>query len=435
VAIGVSGVRQIFLDGLRACCAIIVLCCTAFSARAQCDADSVVPDLPFLTESSVWARPAGFGHASQAVGADVSALQNNPATLSLLRRIESAGSIVRSSSEVTIGSLGVTRLATTSATRINGLAIAYPFPVYRGSFVVGASFEQPIAFDTRTIRETPFGSSSTITERVTESGGLRIYRVGAAVDVAREVSVGATAFYERGPARRSREVTASTAGSTVTDMLETRTTGSAWGATLGALFRLSPYARLGTTITLPRHLTFRGTGRDEDGSFRLTDQEFRLPAFAAAGVAITPPSVILAADVSLTDWSELEYNADPVFGRVLYRDENAYRAAADIRAGVEWWVPATLLRLRAGFQSTPLRVRFLPDVASESSCAVYVPVDLARDRRAISAGLGYLIAEGFTLDVAWVGESYEREARSPVPHALSETRTDSRVTVSAAFRL
>ncbi len=413
---------------------LAMLALAAPAARAQC-ADSTVPDLPFLTESSVWARPAGLGHASIAVGADASALQNNPATLALVRRIEVAGSLSRSSSDISITSLGTTRDASTSGTRVSGLAVAYPFPVYRGSFVFGASYEQPVAFDTRTVRVTQITPETTVQDRVSEVGGLRIYRVGAAVDVAREVSMGGSIFYERGPSRRMREVSVTTGGAVASDFLETRTTGSTFGATLGALFRLSRYARAGTSITLPRHLTFRGTGRDGEGQFRLTDQEFRLPATLAAGIAMTPPSIIIAADVSFTDWTELEYNADPIFGRVLYRDQDAYKATSDLRAGIEWWVPRSLLRLRAGYESTPLRVRFLPDVADTGDCTVYVPVDAMKDRSAVSLGAGYLVADAFTIDAAWTHESYEREALSPTPGAFRENRSDDRVIVSVAFRL
>jgi long-subunit fatty acid transport protein len=414
-------------------------------ATAQgCGADTLpVPDLPFLHETGLWAREAGMGDAHLAVGSDASSLHDNPAGLALIRRIEMSASVQQNTLDVTTASFGTSRMQSTTATSLSTAAVAYPFPVYRGSFVVAVSYERPIGFDLRSLRVGTRPSSDgdvTETDRVVEEGGVRMYRAGFAVDVAREVSVGASGFLIGGSDRRTHTAEATLGGvSGPQIVLETSTNVRGYGGTVGALFRLSPYARLGTAVELPRHVNFKGTGRDTSESFALVPQKFRLPFTFSAGLAVTPPYAILAADIAYTNWSELQYDADPIFGRVTFRDQDAYKATTDVRVGAELLVPHTLLRLRAGYQSTPLPLQFLPDLSDESGCLVYAPVQNTQSRHAVTLGVGYLIADAFTVDLAWVRESFSRhtvqESQPSTSPAFEEERTSRRLFGTVAFRL
>jgi len=354
--------------------------------------------------------------------------------------VEISGGLSQASIATDTQSFGTTSSITTTSTSLSSLAAAYPFPVYRGSFVVAAAYERPVGFDLLTLRAgTKPDPSGAITEsdRVDETGGLRMYRVGVAADVAREVSIGGSAFVIGGSDVRSHSATAERNGTVESTIEQTDTHASGIGATVGSLFRLSPYSRLGLAVELPRHVTFKGTGTIDGESFVIEPQKFRLPYVFSAGLAITPPYAIVAADIAYTNWNELDY-----FGRIIYRDQFAYRSTTDVRLGAEVLVPHTLLRVRAGYQRSPLPLTLLADLtAASDTCAhtVYAPLDNTTNRHAVTLGAGYLIAEAFTLDVAWVNESFTRrttrEAEVTSAPSFIEDRTTHRLFASVAFRL
>lgn len=429
--------------------AVLCLSLAASSARAQGQSCDVVPDLPFLRESALWARQTGMANASIAVGADISALHDNPAGLALIRRVEMAGNLNSSSSTVDLTAFGTTRSGTSRSMAINALAAAYPFPVYRGSLVVAGSYERPIGFSRLTVRSgvrPDPGAGTLIDERREESGGIHQLRAGAATDISREVAVGAsiTLSYARDTQTDVLDSTRVGSGVPATNLIDEtlRTHAFGFGGNVGTLIRLSPYARVGATVATPRKLRFVGRGTDATGGFELVPQTFTLPMTVAGGIALTPHYAILAADVSYTDWSQLTYDASPCTGRLYYHLAPGYKAATDIRVGAEVWVPGSLLRLRAGWQSAPLAVAFLrdPTVAEIRPAPAYAPVEIVKDRRAWSVGAGYLIQGAYTLDVAYLSESYVRQtSRELQPWsggtALRESTHQHQIVASVAFRI
>ena len=73
---------------VRSCPIILSIALLALphrSVRAQtCAPDTLIPDLPFLHETGLWAREVGMGNAHVAVGTDVSSIHDNPAGLALV---------------------------------------------------------------------------------------------------------------------------------------------------------------------------------------------------------------------------------------------------------------------------------------------------------------------------------------------------------------
>lgn len=410
--------------------------------RAQsCD---VVPDLPFLHESALWARQTGMGGAGIAVGSDVSALHDNPAALALVRRVEIAGNLSASSTTTALTAFGTLREGTSRSTTINGLAAAYPFPVYRGSLVVAGAYERPVGFNRlvlRVDRRPDPGGDILDTVRRDESGGIHQLRAGVAVDVAREVAVGASLLlaYAR-DTQSTFAIAARAAAPALADTTEEsyRIRSIGVGGSLGTVVRLSPYARVGATITMPRRLRFTGRGIDRTGGFELEPQTFTLPLSLAGGVAFTPRHIIVAADLAYTDWSQLTYDAAPCAGRVYYRLADGYKATTDMRLGAEVWVPGSLLRVRGGWQSAPLAVNFLSDpTASRNS---YAPIQVLKNRRAWSVGMGYLIQGAYSLDVAYLAESYARQTTQEAQpwsggSVLVESTRQHQIVASVAFRI
>ncbi len=429
--------RRVFLP----LCALWV---TLFPVAALAQSCDVVPDLPFLHESALWARQGGMGAAGIAVGSDVSALHDNPAALALLRRVEMAGNINAASTTTELTAFGTPASGTSRSTAINALAVAYPFPVYRGSLVIAGAYERPVGFNKLTVRmdrrPDPAGDILDVVRR-DESGGLHQVRVGAAVDVAREVAIGASLLLAYARDTQSLFATATRADNpagteTTEETFRTRALGI--GGSVGTLVRISPSARAGATITVPRKLRFTGTGLDRHGSFTLEPQTFTLPMTLAGGLAVTPRNIILAADIAYTDWSQLTYDAAPCTGRVYYHLADGYKASTEIRVGAEVWVPHTLLRVRGGWQSAPLAVAFLGDPTSDANG--YAPVEMVKDRHAWSAGLGYLIQGAYTIDLAYIAENYTRRTTQEARpwsggSALVEATQQHQIVASVAFRI
>jgi hypothetical protein len=123
---------------------------TTLTASAQVGV--ILPELPFTTKVGIGARAAGMGFAYGAVSEDGSSLFYNPAGLAQIRRIEVSGGLLHDSQsrEVSFntasdgfpGTGNSTQKADSRTTQISHLSVAYPFPTYRGSLVLGLAYQR-----------------------------------------------------------------------------------------------------------------------------------------------------------------------------------------------------------------------------------------------------------------------------------------------------
>lgn len=456
------GAARIVLAGLFLC----GVSATAFSAE-------VLPELPFTARHGVGARAAGMGFAHMAVAEDGSALLYNPAGLAQIKRIEMSGGLLHEAQDRTVGfntasggfpGTGIQEETTdTGSTQFGHLSLAYPFPTYRGSLVMGLAFQRVASLKSDYFRDgilrAPQGDVTGLyeTESFTETGGVNLWTAGVAGDVSPNLSLGASVSFIQGSTHQDFQVGRyfgeTTAGEPVVEATDEFLYGEVREADLtgvtgsvGALARMSEYARLGVIIDFPQRYEYEGTL-----SWRLEDQEkidretydftdtITLPFSFGAGVALTPPGFLIAADARLTDWAQIDFE-----GPVRSKDrEDAYRSTVDLNIGAEYQLPFHPTRIRAGWARQPLPYKLVPSTlyftfvpddgnANTSDDASYWLRDydeasVKTERNFFTLGAGTLVDNTVTLDVAWVHGLFERSG-GPITEKWTTNRIFGTVT-------
>ncbi len=396
-------------------------------------------ELPLMAPLPVGARAIGMGGAGLAVVDDASAGLVNPAGLTRLRRIELGGGLARSAMTVDGEAFGAGFETDLSGTDLTALRAAYPFPTFRGSFVLALTGERVYDFDSDFVAGYSgsfTGTDGNIVEQAEAfeaDGVLMSWNFAAGMEASENVALGATVSYLSG-SYDQRFAWAADAGDmppdydgTVGYASDATSDVSGFRATLGSLFYVNEMLSAAIVVQSPVTLSFDGTIREElewyDGQ---TDQqvvyfedEVTLPFSFAAGAAFMPTDlVVLAGDVRYTDWSETDY-AGRVFldeDGLLESRRTAYEEVIDVMVGAEIIVPTWPLRLRAGYMSRPV---------------AYQGLDIDSDRSYVTLGVGILVDTVFSLDVAWMGGGFER---SGPDFDYSETRDENAIVVEAAYR-
>lgn len=432
-------------------------CAVPSASLAQFPEDALRFATPGL---GVGARALGMGNAYTGVANDYSALFWNPAGLAQIEHGEFSFGLSHMIYKDQSTFLATPQSYTNNSTALNSLGLVFPVPVTRGSlvfafgynrqsnFTTGVSFEafnptssilQTYNRDGSPVNGDPSGVAwelyladtvrnaqrqriyySPIINRVTqlgkvlEGGGLNNWSVGGAMDIAKNVAVGASVNYSSGTYKYdrtykeqdNRNIYSSTvAGSplqfdqfTQDDMVESDLSG--FNAKLGLLYRVPDRFRLGINVKSPSVLqvkeTFGSTYKayfdngdvvapdaiTENGSY-----DVLTPWVISAGASVILSNLVLAGDVEYTDWSQLEFrnaNADVL---ALNKDmKDLFRGTVNYRAGAEYDITQAGVRIRGGFIYNPSA--FKGD-----------PTDF--DQKYYTAGLGFLLSESTMIDVAF----------------------------------
>jgi long-subunit fatty acid transport protein len=402
-------------------------------------------ELPLMKPLSGGARAVGMGGAGLAVVDDASAALMNPAGLTRLRRIELSGGLSRSASTIDGSAFGSDFGTDLTGTDLTALRVAYPFPTFRGSFVLALSGEQVYDFGTDFVvgySDSFSGTEGLIVDQAEAfeaDGGVMSWNLAAAIEASENVSLGVAVSYLSGTYDQrfvwvaDDEDTPSEYDGSVRYESDATSDVSGFRATLGSLFYVNESVTCALVARTPVTLSFDGTIREEiewydgqtDQQVVVFEDEVTLPFSFSAGVAVTPPAgtaaadlVVLAADVTYTDWSETDY-AGRVFleeGGLLESRRTAYDEALDVNLGIEVIVPTWPLRLRAGYMSRPV---------------AYQGLDIDSDRSYFTLGAGLLVDTIFSIDVAWLKGGYER---SGPDFDYSEATDESAFIVEAAYR-
>jgi long-subunit fatty acid transport protein len=159
------------------------------------------------------------------------------------------------------------------------------------------------------------------------------------------------------------------------------------------------------------------------------------------GIAVTPRNLLLAMDVKVTDWTQIEFE-----GPIRSQDrENAYRSTVDFNVGLEYQLSFHPVRVRAGFSSQPLPYKlepdeidftFVPDDGNSSTSddrsfftRSYPEADVRTDRTFLTLGFGTLVDNSVSLDVAYIHGQFDRSGS-----AISEKWTTNRIFGTVSFR-
>jgi hypothetical protein len=436
------------------CLLAVVLVLTWHPVYAQYPEDALRLGTPGY---GVGGRALGMGNAYSGVASDYSALFWNPAGLAQMRYGEFSFGLsylgVRDTSTF-FGSQGSSK---NNATNLNTLGLVFPVPTQRGSLVFAFGYSRENNF-TGGVNFTGFNPNSSIiqssapnggyypddlsgniayqlfladidtlrgtwispiTNRVNQSGvvaergGLNNWSFGGAVDIAKDVSIGATLSYVTGSYQYERNYEESDPTNvhsvfpydfkrlTLSEYIDDDIWG--WSGKFGVMFRSSGALRFGLTAKTPTAFTVReswtslsrsyfdnGDVRPTKGPFDASgnsEYDVHTPWVFGGGVSLSLGILLLSGDADYTDWTQLEFaHANDEILAWNREMSKIFRDTWNARAGAELEIPSTPIRLRGGFiyNSSPYK----DDPASF-------------DQKFITGGLGILFGGSTMIDFAY----------------------------------
>lgn len=430
-----------------------VLLMLALPATSPADSGFVAPlgEIPLTNTHPTGARAAGMGFVSLAIADDATAITSNPAALARLNRVELSGGFRRSALTIDGEMAGSGFNTELSGTDFTSLRFAYPFPTFRGSLVFGLSAERIYDFAADRLAaysdeiewdEDPGNPQTGLwasEEDYIADGGITALSAACAVDVSPTISLGATVSYLTGDYAKDWNwdiyddygVSDRYTDVHMTEQYDADISGVR--ATLGGLFYVTDELSVGVAIDTPTTLTFDGTARSRlelvtaapestvvsDWSVYFSEK-VTLPFVFRGGVAYTPLDfIVVGADVSYTDWSEMDYE-----GRITDTDEGSgvlqrralYDEKVGFGMGAEVTVPSWPLRVRGGYVHRPI---------------AYNGLEVTSERSYFTLGAGILIDTVLAIDVAWMKGTFER---SDDEYAYDESVDDSAIVLEATYR-
>jgi long-subunit fatty acid transport protein len=383
----------------------------------------------------VGARALGMGGAHIAVSSDATALVYNPAGLARVTRIEFSGGLThqRMDNETNFGlhplaDAGFNDGQLQSNTRFGSANVVLPVPTYRGSLVLALGVNRVQSFDkVMEFSDDPDMDDDMVDRGIeSQSGGMYLWSFGAAVDISPNVSVGGAVNYWRGKSSYTwlfeRWLLFHQSEIRYDDAIDDRYSG--FNAKFGVRIQPNKYLILGGTIDSPVTYTIEEdwTQITEDGggtSFGSGSSEYKisLPFSLGAGMALHVSNLTLAGAINYTDWIQMEYKRLDEVAEANRLIKETYSDALRFHLGAEYHIPQLGTSLRAGFYQDPLP---------------YKSRWVNEDRSFFTAGIGLLIDQVMTLDVAWAHGSWEMY---DIGLLLTEKYTTDRIFVSVAYRL
>jgi hypothetical protein len=404
---------------------IFIVVVTLCSVNGYPQGYSVVDEATAGNYFTVGARALGMGGAYTAVANDATSLIYNPAGLARVIRIEFAGGLThqRINNHTDLGS-GFNDGRLQDNTRFSSGNVVLPVPTYRGSLAIAfgvnrvKSFDQTMQFSS----ELPEGSEEGIES---ESGGIYLWSLGAAVDVSPNISVGGALNYWNGRDDYTwlYERLLDQSSTKYDDAIKDRYTG--YNFKLGVRVQPNKFLTVGGTIETPVTYTIKedwsqatDTQNPDNSEFDSGKSEYKitLPFSLGAGVALNLSHLVLAGDVNYTDWTQMEYKKLENMADANRLIKDTYTSALRYHLGAEFLIPQISTTLRGGFYRNPLP---------------YKSEWIKKDRYYVTSGVGFLIDQVMTLDIAWSHGSWELKNFTP---GLAEKYTVNQIFVSTAYR-
>lgn len=399
-----------------------ILC---YPLTGLCQGYDVVDEATAGNFFTVGARALGMGGAHVAVATDATALVYNPAGLARVTRIELSGGLThqRASSDTRVGFYPSFDGSPQSNTRFSSANVVFPVPTYRGSLVLALgvnrvkSFDKTMQFSVETAEESSRAIES-------ESGGIYLWSFGGALDVSPNISVGVSLNLWTGKDNYTwlYESTTQSSVTIIDDAIKDEYSG--FNAKFGVRVQPNKYLVFGGTVDSPVTYTIEEdwtqiTETDAGSQFDYGSSEYKisLPFSLGAGMAFHLNNLVLAGDINYTDWTQMEYKRLENMAEANRQIKQTYTDALRFHLGAEYLIPQVSTSLRAGFYQNPLP---------------YKSHWVEKQRNFFTAGVGFLIDQVMTLDIAWAYGSWELKNVSP---DLAEKYTANRVFVSVAYRL
>jgi long-subunit fatty acid transport protein len=393
----------------------------------------------------VGARQMAMGGAG-IMSMDGSVLFYNPANLARIPRIEfnlglSYQKYKDNTSTQTVGlSQQYDANDSKTNTRINSIIVTIPYPTYRGSLVFGIGMAHLINFDRVAkfyYQQDSAMYTNSLEEEAFESGGLNEYSFGFGIDLSPRLSFGAALLYYSGKDdfTLSSDLYKNGSYDPLKQLLAYKYSGV--GIKAGLAMQVSQYLGVGVMIQSPTSLSVKQDEQliENGTTYGYTEYDLKKPFVFSSGLIFRFNNLTILADMNYTDWSQMQYSDNSDMELTYNSDfKDYYKEVVNLKVGAEYVIPALGLSLRGGYFNDPLPFKDI----EENGVKTYD----AKKRDGFSFGLGFLVDEVMTIDVAYVYESYKsdyyRKAGSLVdfdlPMTLSEDVSRNRIYLTGAYR-
>lgn len=323
----------------------------------------------------VGAKGLAMGGAFTAVSDDYTALNYNPAGMGQIKSAQIGGAFSFLSVSDEANYLGKKSTDESNYTKLHALGFVLPIPTVRGSLVLGFSYHRVQDFDQAFLASQfvqDVGYEATWQQARNEEGALSNTSIGAAVEMAPGLYLGGALniwggsddytwqFAELDPVYDGEAISDSTS----TDHVLTEFSGV--NLTFSTLFKMNDHIRVGAAVQTPITLKSKESwdyseiftyddGHTETNYTENGQYEYRVqfPWLLRGGIALSQGPVLLSADVTLKNYSQMRYKSDPPAG-VLMGEANLnikqdFQNTMDYGVGCQIQIPRLPIAISGGY--------------------------------------------------------------------------------------
>ena len=399
---------------------IMVVVCQA-PAEAQILGLLSLERLSLLDAGGTGGRPMAMGSAYTAVSDDAFALLYNPAGPIQIEDREISFGIHHRQVEID-GVYDSYRAATdNSYTSFGHIAYINPLDSYYANAVFGIGVFRVASSDLEYIRnDSRSDLEGTIMNSFKQSGTIYQYRIGWGIELTPKIAVGANLVLWNSSVDFNETVDYTHGASDSSYTLSDNGSADLDGVSLelGVMLWLSDHVKAGLTLSTPAKLYYDGEGGNSyagtfpdgygwstDDEYYYIEDEFSIPMKFTGGISFSAGDLLLAADLTWCDFSQVEYN-NLNLSSELDPMRDVIESSFSYSIGGEFTVPGTTMSIRGGYSWMPLAMQgmdeltYVIDTPSEWGIITeYDFVTIEDDRQFFSLGIGGIVDDVLALDL------------------------------------
>jgi len=408
----------------------------------ELDRSVELSDFGLTLQMPAGARAAAMAGSYTSSGNDAISLVYNPAGLARIRRPEATLGIHQETTEAANSFYGNRSALDNRNGAADVIALAFPVPVYRGSFVAAIGmFRQYSGY--LDMFYSGFNPAEGTDDRylLQQSGSLYGYTAGIGVDLSSALSGGISLMIIDGQMNKLTQWDHTAAGPPMrTEFLTDDVTLDFDGYVARAGIQIFPHpiVQFGAAFTSPTLFQVSGNGVTEEvgisdnalDTFRRTegeiDTDYLLPFRFDVGATVYPIEPLqIVAELGYSDWTEAAIDQRRFRTRLL---DTVFSEVLDLRFAAEWSLQSLPVRVRAGFARRPNPLRFVQTDRIDFDRLVKAD-DGAGGRREWGVGIGGLVGGVLSIDVAM---TYTSESRTTA--TFSNDRSYTRYLLTTTYR-
>ncbi|PKL88330.1 MAG: hypothetical protein CVV23_10945 [Ignavibacteriae bacterium HGW-Ignavibacteriae-2] len=427
------------------------------------------------------AKTLGVGNAGLAMGVDFGSGLINPANFALYKKSSFTGGFFYNNFSNNVTFFGQKSDYSNSSNHLSQFGLVVPLPTQRGSMVLAAGYTRikdfnssvkfdgfnpgnnsmiqdltwandDIAYDLKLSTgvfegenwlydETIINGKLNQSGSIIDKGGIDNWNFSGAVEIAKNLFVGASFNIYSGSFQRDREYFEDDVDNNYTQPTNPRYPTedfqsftfieslewdlSAWDMKFGLLYKMNRFAQFGASIKLPTYYTinekyyveaysdFATKSYEIDPYDSRIEYDITTPFELTGGFSYAIAGVSLGAQLTLIDYTQMEFS-DGLTASLRSSNNRTikdnFRSVLAYNLGAEYKVPFAGINLRAGFMMKPS--------AYEGDPSDY-------DKKYITAGLGIVAANVLAIDFVYahgwwksIGDNY----------GFDESRTNQDIT-------